>query len=535
VTYGTVLHKCDICFNNGVTEGDLMASTFRHRLLVVVIAAGLGASLLAAAAPRAVAAPRAAAAAVKATEQTAAGAPATDVISVPNLSETAQIGTAVSVTVNATSSTAATLDFAVAGLPSGLSYAQTGPEQITISGTPDSAAAGLTRTTITAADPLGGSATGYISWTLHGIITIAPLPDRTSTVGDNVQLQLSASDSVPNPTAALSPATVTGLPAGMSSSTSWAFPNTSTASTYSGNLYKMVLNTAGIYHVTVTFSDSLGATATQTFTWTVKPVSSNSGWTGAIRLNLGGKCLDGNGTKVQIWTCNGGSTQIWTVAKDWTVHIHGQCLTETETTNRSRVVLAACNGSKAQQWELQPEPLYGHPALTNAASGKCLDDTAQSTVNGTAQEIWSCTGGSNQTWTPPAAPIQSMIPGMCLADPANATTNGTRVVLWQCNGWKEENWTFAPDRTIRIHGKCLADAGNSTSDGAAVVLETCNGSKSERWYFYVFSPGLPVDEMLYNDQNPRPIGVNANSAANGTPLVFHLVGQPDGMIWLPPV
>jgi hypothetical protein len=480
-----------------------MASTFRRRMLVAAIAAGLGASFLAAAASRAAA--------------------ATNAISLPSLSETATIGTAVSLPVSATDTVVETLSFMVYNLPSGLSYTQTGPDQITISGTPTAAAAGTTTTTITATNPLDTDvAFGYIDWTIHGTITIVPVPDRTSTVGDSVQQVFSATDSVASEGLSYS---VSGLPPGI------------TVPTPGVTLYRLMLTTAGTYHPAVTVSDDLGAKATETFTWTVKLAS--TGWTGEIRLNLGGKCLDGNGTKVQIWSCNSDGNQIWTVAQDWTVRIHGQCLTETGTTNRSRVVLAACNGSKAQQWTLlhntgynPGSSAYAYPALINVASGKCLDDTGQSTVNGTAQEVWSCNTGKNQTWTPPAAPIQNMIPGMCLADPANATANGTRVVLWQCNGWKEENWTFEPDGTIRIHGKCLDDAGNSSSNGAAVVLETCNGSMGETWSINPVWP-FPNDTTLYNERNPYAIGVNATSAVNGTPVSFIENPTEPGVTWRP--
>nr|WP_255528250.1 RICIN domain-containing protein [Streptacidiphilus sp. P02-A3a] len=40
-------------------------------------------------------------------------------------------------------------------------------------------------------------------------------------------------------------------------------------------------------------------------------------------------------------------------------------------------------------------------ALLNPQSGKCLDDTGWSTTAGTQTQIWSCTGGANQSWTQP--------------------------------------------------------------------------------------------------------------------------------------
>ena len=36
--------------------------------------------------------------------------------------------------------------------------------------------------------------------------------------------------------------------------------------------------------------------------------------------------------------------------------------------------------------------------LINPASGKCLDDPAGNTANGTQLVIWTCNGNSNQRW-----------------------------------------------------------------------------------------------------------------------------------------
>ena len=74
----------------------------------------------------------------------------------------------------------------------------------------------------------------------------------------------------------------------------------------------------------------------------------------------GTKCLDANGngtangTAVQIWDCNGGTNQQWSVNADGTI--------------------------------------------VGAGSGKCLDAYAQGTGNGTKLELWDCNGGANQKW-----------------------------------------------------------------------------------------------------------------------------------------
>jgi len=66
------------------------------------------------------------------------------------------------------------------------------------------------------------------------------------------------------------------------------------------------------------------------------------------------------------------------------------------TANGTKVQLFTCNGTGAQSWT--------HTAsnqLVNANSGKCLDATGVSSADGTALQIWTCSGGTNQAWVGP--------------------------------------------------------------------------------------------------------------------------------------
>ena len=80
-----------------------------------------------------------------------------------------------------------------------------------------------------------------------------------------------------------------------------------------------------------------------------------------VRVFNGTMCLDAYqkktapGTKVDIYTCNGGTNQQWRINADGTV--------------------------------------------VGVESGLCLDVIGQSNANGTAVEIWTCNGGSNQKWS----------------------------------------------------------------------------------------------------------------------------------------
>jgi hypothetical protein len=70
-------------------------------------------------------------------------------------------------------------------------------------------------------------------------------------------------------------------------------------------------------------------------------------------------------------------------------------VTAAGTANGTKIQLYDCNGTNAQKWTVSGG------ALVNTGSGKCLDATNWSSANGNQLQIWSCTGGANQQWTLP--------------------------------------------------------------------------------------------------------------------------------------
>src|SRR6266536_96357 len=79
---------------------------------------------------------------------------------------------------------------------------------------------------------------------------------------------------------------------------------------------------------------------------------------------ISGKCLDvtgnrsANGTQIEIWSCNGGTNQKWTLTSDNTI--------------------------------------------VGVQSGKCLDIYNNGTANGSVVQLWTCKtpGNNNQRWVP---------------------------------------------------------------------------------------------------------------------------------------
>jgi endo-1,4-beta-xylanase len=125
-------------------------------------------------------------------------------------------------------------------------------------------------------------------------------------------------------------------------------------------------------------------------------------------------------------------------------------------------------------------------ALHAVGAGKCLDDPNSSTSGGTQQQIYTCDGAANQTWTHTSNGALSVtINGttMCLDANGQGTTAGTKAIIWSCNGQSNQQWTFNSNGTITgvQSGLCLDVTGASTANGALVELWTCNGGSNQQW------------------------------------------------------
>jgi beta-glucosidase len=202
--------------------------------------------------------------------------------------------------------------------------------------------------------------------------------------GTAVSVQVAAQDTTAGQTPVFS---ATGLPPGTSISTGGQVTGTPSQ--------------PGTYTVDVTARDAAGAQGVTTFLWTVVPADA----TPALPLvGYQGLCLDvagdnnTDGTKAEVYSCNGTNGQAWAEQSDGTIRAAGKCLDvkAAGTANGTLVDLYTCNGTVAQVWQRQADG-----SLRNPNSGRCLDDTNLSTTNGTQVQIWDCNGGANQVWKPP--------------------------------------------------------------------------------------------------------------------------------------
>ncbi|MFC6016679.1 RICIN domain-containing protein [Plantactinospora solaniradicis] len=132
-----------------------------------------------------------------------------------------------------------------------------------------------------------------------------------------------------------------------------------------------------------------------------------------VRNGHYGQCLDGdrntipaNGSRVQLWACNRWTNQAWilTTASGYPVgyyriqNYYGrQCLDGDRNTipaNGSRVQLWACNGWTNQVW------VWNGAQFRNYYGRQCLDgDRNTIPANGSRVQLWACNGWTNQNWT----------------------------------------------------------------------------------------------------------------------------------------
>ncbi|CAE6532669.1 unnamed protein product [Rhizoctonia solani] len=129
-------------------------------------------------------------------------------------------------------------------------------------------------------------------------------------------------------------------------------------------------------------------------------------YTGELLVSPGrnaGKCLDAenyDGAPVKIADCNGGATQKWTFGDNYHVKIHGnKCLDvkDGKDANGSKLQIWSCNGNSANQkfWYS-----FWDYTLSWKDRGKCVDLSGGSVENGNVAQVWGCKKENpNQVWT----------------------------------------------------------------------------------------------------------------------------------------
>jgi hypothetical protein len=241
---------------------------------------------------------------------------------------------------------------------------------------------------------------------------------------------------------------------------------------------------------------------------------------GILKGQESGLCADvpgaatTNGTAVNLWDCNGGTNQKWTLTPAKAITVYGnKCLDVNggATADGTAVQIWDCNGTGAQQWNVNADG-----SVVNVGSGKCLDATGHGTTPGTALEIWGCNGGNNQKWArgAVAGPLKGQGSGRCVDVPGGNQANGTKPALWDCNGGTNQIWVSTTTNQLTVFDtKCLDVVGGATADGTAVQIYDCNGSAAQQWR-------VRSDGAVVNVGSGKCLDASGGGTANNTPLII---------------
>ena len=103
-----------------------------------------------------------------------------------------------------------------------------------------------------------------------------------------------------------------------------------------------------------------------------------------------------NGTRVQLWTCNGSGAQQWTVGTDGTIRALGKCMDVAgATANGTQIQLWDCNGTGAQQWRWRNQVAMPPAATPRMATAMITANSGIDTAIAGSVEL----KGSNDTVT----------------------------------------------------------------------------------------------------------------------------------------
>jgi hypothetical protein len=112
-------------------------------------------------------------------------------------------------------------------------------------------------------------------------------------------------------------------------------------------------------------------------------------------------------------------------------------------TNGTPVQIYTCNGGAAQQWTLEGSEDDLH--LRNVGSQKCLDVAGNASANGTKIQISDCYKSKGQSWkgdVRATSPLKSVSTGKCLD--LRAFTKSTDARLWDCKDASAQKFLIKP-------------------------------------------------------------------------------------------
>ncbi|BCJ54335.1 endo-1,3-beta-glucanase [Actinoplanes sp. NBRC 14428] len=170
----------------------------------------------------------------------------------------------------------------------------------------------------------------------------------------------------------------------------------------------MILNVAvggqwpGYPDGTTQFPQTMLVDYVRVSSWTNDGGGGGTGTGNSLKSNFSGRCIDipganpADGSRLQMWDCNGSDAQKWTPQADGTLRAMGKCMDPAGGAlgNNTPIQLVTCNGNPVQRFTLSAAG-----DLVNVSANRCVDIKDWNSANGAALVLYDCHGGSNQKWT----------------------------------------------------------------------------------------------------------------------------------------
>lgn len=228
---------------------------------------------------------------------------------------------------------------------------------------------------------------------------------------------------------------------------------------------------------------------------------------GPVQITVKGNdklCLDllggsvNNGNPIDIWTCSGVKGQQW-LFDEGTFKIRSvidpsKCIDAGDMKQGTQLKIYDCNIQQQQfwSWSGKTDTIFLYSQAGPQGKGLCLDVKDAVFKDGSAAQVWSCDGLSNQGWTisvpkPPPKPFKIALAGQnkCLDLLGTDTKNGNKIDVWTCSGGKGQQWFFEPNsfqlKSVVDPKKCI-DASNMAMRSLLSIWD-CNGQPQQQWGF----------------------------------------------------